>query len=300
MSITLLRTLVAVADRGSFAGAADQVCVTHAAVGQQMKRLEAQLRVELFDRSQKSPQLNATGWALIPNARGVLHAYDTMLEGVVGEARLYGELSLGAMPSTIGGLVPQSIKRLIRTFPDLHIRVVPGLADDLIEQVERGGLDTAILSVPDSIPPQLTWHLVAKEPLVLITAPDIHESDPVEILQSQPFIRHARQTAAGKLVDQWLSEKKIVVRPTMEMDSLETLANMVSYNLGVSVVPNLCVPDPTFERLRKIPLGPQAPLRELGLLTRTDSPKTKLIERLLEEVRQTSSQAPHVPAPIAE
>lgn len=290
MSITLLRTLVAVADRGSFAGAADQVCVTHAAVGQQMKRLEDQLRVTLFNRSQKSPQLNATGLALIPKARAVLLAYDTMLDGVVGEDRIYGELTLGAMPSTLGGLVPRSIKRLIRTFPDLHIRVVPGLADDLIEQIERGGIDAAILSVPDRLSPRLVWHFVAREPLVLITAAEVTETDPFTILQTMPFIRHARQTAAGKLVDRWLSENKIQVRPSMEIDSLEILSNMVAYDLGVSVVPNLCVPDTTFDGLRKIPLGTHPPSRELGLLAPADSPKTKLIERLLAEVRQTSHE----------
>ena len=77
------------------------------------------------------------------------------------------------------------------------------------------------------------------------------------------------------------------VRDAMEMGSLENLASMVAHNLGVSVVPNICLPDAVFASLRKIPLGPTATARELGVLTRGDCSKIKLVERLLEQIRTT-------------
>ena len=79
--------------------------VSHAAVGQQMKRLEDSLHVTLFDRTRVSPQLNQLGKALVPKARDIVHAYDTLLDDLTGEAQWFGELSLGAVPSTILSLI---------------------------------------------------------------------------------------------------------------------------------------------------------------------------------------------------
>lgn len=287
MSVQLFKTLIAVADLGSFAAAADRVCVSHAAVGQQMRRLEDQLQVTLFDRSQKSPRLNQLGRALVPKAREIVHAYDSILDGLTGDAALIGELSLGAVPSAIRELVPVSIKRLIQSYPHLHVRVVPGLTADLQDQVERGAVDAALLSRPAYVGANLRWQPFADEEFVLLASPEVAADDPAEILATMPYIRHARRSAVGALVEEWLAKNRITVNETMEMASLETLTSMVSHNLGVSIVPNLCVPDPIFAKLRRIPLGLGKASRSLGMLTRQDCSKIHLADRLLEQVVET-------------
>jgi DNA-binding transcriptional LysR family regulator len=284
MSIPLLKTLIAVAERGSFAAAAGVVHVSQAAVGQQMRRLEELLEVELFDRAAKSPQLNALGHALVPKARAAVQAYDGLLDGLVGESAPAGELTLGAVPSTLRGLVPRAVKQLIGPAPELQIRVVPGLSDDLAEQVERGALDAAITSKPENLRAPLHWREITREELVLIAAPDETERDVAKLLAERPYIRHTRRASAGVLAERWLRAQRITVRPSMEMESLETVASVVAHGLGVSVVPNICVPDEVFAKLLKLPLGQSALARELGLLTRSDNPKLLLMERLMEQL----------------
>ncbi|WP_299303785.1 LysR family transcriptional regulator [uncultured Litoreibacter sp.] len=283
MSITLLRSLIAVAETGSFAAASARVNVSQAAVGQQMKRLEDSLGVALFDRDRKTPRLNPLGQSLIPKARDVVQAYDGLLDDLTGEAQLFGEMTLGAVPSTLRGLVPRAVKQLVAAYPGLRIRVVPGLSDDLSEQVERGALDAALLGPFASQRDTMMWQPVAGEPLVLISAPDIVGDDPKALLTTHPYIRHTRRAAAGRLADDWIVRQKLTVTIAMEMETLEAVASMVAHGLGLSVVPDICVPDPTFSSLRKLPLA-GAPTRELGLLTRTDCPKRRLTDRLLEEV----------------
>ncbi len=284
MSITLFRTLVAVARTGSFRGAAAAVSVTDAAVGQQMRRLEDQLGVALFDRSEKTPRLNQLGKALVPKAQAVVAAYDTILDDLTGDPRMIGELTLGAVPSTIRGLIPQTAKRLVGLYPDLHIRVVPGLSPDLLEQVEQGVLDAAVLSAPARVTERLNWMPFFEEELVLLTAPSVTETDPRRILATQPYIRHTRKAAVGELADAWLFAQGITVQDAMEMGSLENVVSMVAHDLGVSVVPNMCVPDASFAGLRKLTLGPDAPSRVLGILTRADCSKLQLVRRFLEQV----------------
>lgn len=284
MSIALFKTLIAVSETGSFRGAAEVVCVTHAAVGQQMKRLEDTIGVQLFDRSEKIPRLNQLGNALVPKAKALVHAYETILDDLTGDPRMIGELVLGAVPSAIRGLIPTSAKRLIGIYPDLHIRVVPGLSPDLLEQIEQGTLDAAVISEPASLHDNLNWMPFYEERLILLTAPEVTETDPKTILETMPYVRHSRRAATSIIGETWLARNKIKVNDALEMGSLENLTSMVAHNLGVAVVPDICVPDPIFSQLRKIPLGDDAPSRILGILSRADCSKFRLVQALAEQI----------------
>ena len=284
MSIQLFKTLVAISEYGSFSTAADYICISHAAVGQQMKRLEELFEVTLFDRTEKSPRLNQLGQALIPKAQKVIHDYETIFDDLVGDAQFIGELTLGAVPTTIRELIPKSIKKLMGYYPDLYIRVVPGLADSLFDQVSRGAIDAAIMGMPANIDQKLHWYPIAEEEFILLASSEVIGDDPIEILSEMPYIRHNRRAAAGLVAEQWLSQNEINVREVMVMDSIETLTSMVAHNLGVAIVPNLCAPDPIFAKLRKISLGKNSISRVLGVLTRKDCSKIRLIDRLQEEI----------------
>lgn len=284
MTISLFKTLIAVSESGSFRGAAEIVCVTDAAVGQQMRRLEDSLNAKLFDRSERTPRLNQLGKAFVPKAKAVVQAYETVLDDLTGDPSMIGELVLGAVPSTVGGLIPKTAKRLIGLFPELRLRIIPDLSPRLLKQVEEGSLDAAVLSKPPRVQDTLIWMPFFEEPLVLLTSPEVTETDPKRIFASMPYIRHTRAASVGLMAEEWLANNKIKVNDTMEMGSLENLASMVAHNLGVSVGPDICVPDPVFRKLRKLPLGPTTPSRMLGILTRTDCSKMRLVQELLAQV----------------
>ncbi len=112
MSIRHFRTLLAIRDHGSFTAAADAVLVTHAAVSQQMKMLEMQWGVELFDRRRRSPQLTPLGRAFADKAEAVVRAYDNIIVDIVDGAGFDGEFGLGSVPTTLTGLVPLALSNL--------------------------------------------------------------------------------------------------------------------------------------------------------------------------------------------
>jgi DNA-binding transcriptional LysR family regulator len=287
LSISLLKTLIAISEQGSFSTAADHVHVSHAAVGQQMKRLEELLNATLFDRSNRTPKLNQLGKALIPKARVVVLSYETLLDDLTGDADLFGEFTLGAVPSAIRGLVPLSIKALMLTYPKLKVRVVPGLSADLQTLIESGALDAAIISEPTRVESNVNWQPFVKEELVLLTSKEVVDDDPIRLMEQMPYIHHTRRGAVGKLVEDYLKRNKITVHYSMEMESLESLTSMVSHNLGISIVPNACVPDPIFSELKKITLPSEPGCRVLGMLTRSDCAKIHLANRLLQQIIET-------------
>lgn len=296
MSIRLLKTLIAVSEEGTFGAAADIVFVSHAAVSQQMKQLELELQVSLFDRSKRSPQLNSLGRAMVLKAREVVNSYENMVTSLLGEENMMGEFTLGAMPTSMTELVPRAITFLKESYPGLHVRVVPGLSGELLPQVERGSVDAAIMSEPSSGISALNWNPFAVEPLVVLVAASIASDDPVYLLENHPYIRFTRRAWVGMQVDNWLQKKNIKVRESMELETLESISSMVSHNLGVSIIPKSCVAAPDPLKVKQIPLDHTASPRILGVISRKDTVKYKIIEMLAERLRICVEEASLVEA----
>ena len=280
MSIRLLKTLVAVADHKTFSAAADAVFITHAAVSQQMRTLEAELGISLFDRGRRTPQLTPLGRAVVERARKLVEDYDTLVPSVLGDDGFAGEIVLGAVPTTLTGLAPLSMRLLRARYGDLHVRIHPALTGALLSGLERGSLDVALLSKPFLLPAGMAFLHVADEPLTLITAQEIEADEPINILKQNPFIRFNRDAVVGTLVETWLQEKNIRVSETMELDNLEAISSMVHANLGVSIVPASCVINRYAMPLKHVPLGPDVPSRILGLAYRKDHPKLRVIQEI--------------------
>ncbi|WP_454621775.1 LysR family transcriptional regulator [Bradyrhizobium cenepequi] len=288
MSIRTLKTLIAVADFGSFSAAAKEVFITHAAVSQQIRSLEEEWKVALFDRTHRTPALTPAGRALVSKARDVVAAYDNLVPGVLGNQGVEGVLSLGAVPTTLTGLVPSAISKLKKDYPALHVTVVPGLTTALIQQVERSSLDLAIVSKPQFIPRNMVWYDLAEEPFELLASLEAEGRDPIHLLQNSPFIRFSRQAVVGALIETWLQENKIVVRESMELESLEAISSMVYCNLGVSIAPRTCVTASNALPLKHLPLSSGRNLsRMLGCISRADSVKIRAIDEVTAKLADT-------------
>ncbi|MDU8913165.1 LysR substrate-binding domain-containing protein [Aestuariicoccus sp. MJ-SS9] len=295
MSIKHLRTLVAVAEHRTFSDAADAVCLTHAAVSQQMRALEAELELTLFDRSTRTPTLNATGRALVAKAREVLRGYDNMVPSILDETTLAGEVSLGAVPTTLTGLMPRAMTLLKRTCPALRLSIRPGLTGPLVSALKRDQLDAAVMTKPVVLPENLEFRHIATEPLRLIASAETACDDPLELLATRPFIRFNRDAVVGTQIESWVQERKLRVSETMELDNLDAIASMVHADLGVSIVPQSCVAPAHSLPLKWLDLGPAAPVRHLGLAFKSDTPKARILAEIEQALRDAAGTGGAMP-----
>src|SRR5262245_46498518 len=157
MSIRHLRTLLAIAARGSFAAAARDVHLTESAVSMQMKALEAELGVALFDRSTRPPRLTDAGRALLPDAEQLIIGYERLARRRGADAPMQGHLRLGAVPSVLTGILPGAIAALRRRHPGVHVEIAMALSAELVERLERRVLDAAVVSELGRVPVGFLW-----------------------------------------------------------------------------------------------------------------------------------------------
>ena len=282
-SIRLLRTFAAVASEGSFAAAAPRVALTQAAVGQQMRTLEADLRRPLFERQGKAVVLNTAGRELVPQVRRLLALYDQMLAPARSADALAGTVHFGAVVSAVRPLI-QATLALKARHPALDLHVSAAKSIELVERVQAGALDAAIVVREPGARPELVWTALYDEPMVLLAPRKLEEANPRAVLQRQPFIRFDPTQHTGRLVERTLRRMKVKPQEFLELNALESIVDLVRSGLGVSLVPLLRGARWAADAKLRVLELPQAEARKVALVQRRDSATAGIAAAVVKEL----------------
>lgn len=285
MNIRHMRTLLAAVEKGSFAAAGESVGVSHSAVSLQIKALEDELGVALFDRSKRPPAPTSRGRALAEHSKKTLELFDAARAVATGEL-VKGRLTVGAVPTTLSSVLPPALATLRDHHPQLRVEVMSDTSARLATRLQRGELDIAICTRPDPSPPGLEWLHIATEPFAVIAPAHAEGETDAELLTGHPFIWFNRKTWAGRGIEAELQRRGISVNSDMEIDSLEAIASMVSAGLGVSIVPVCKGARPFPQRLRTAPFGDPPYSREVGALIAPEGAPDEMIETFLAALRK--------------
>ena len=254
MDIRHLHTLVTVADADSFASAAEQLYITPAAVSQQIRLLESELGVKLFDRAIRPPRLNSHGQGLIGRARELVEQFNDF-KATARSGRVRGELSIGSINGIIVSLLPETLRSLTRRYPDVRIRIEEGSSQFLVRRVMRRALDTAIVSDIMDLPDTMERFPIFSEPLVVIENQEQAARSWREALRGASFLRLNRQSGLGTLIDKSLNRFRIRVEDAMELDSTDAIVQMTLAGMGSGIVPMGRVSAEAARQLRILPFG---------------------------------------------
>ncbi len=188
-----LHALVAFAQAGSIAGAANRLFRTPSAITRQLQRLEAELGAELLDRSTKPPRLNALGTRVLERAREVLQQSDALRSLASSDSEPHGLLRIGLAHPLAEGTFIDPIRALTEKYPKVRVRLSSERTNELFNRMLAGELDVAVVPFPEG--------RTAPAPLVT----KIIATDRVEIVQS----------AKGECKSDWksLSEARWVLNP---------------------------------------------------------------------------------------
>ena len=147
MELRHLRYFVAVAEELHFRRAAERLHVAQPAVSEQVRKLEDELGVRLFDRTQRNVALTGAGAALLTEAYRVLR----QAEAARLAARSASDrpaLRIGYVPTALRASIPRTLRRLVAAMPNLQTTMEPGSGLELVDAVRAGELDVAVVSLP--------------------------------------------------------------------------------------------------------------------------------------------------------
>lgn len=288
MDIKTLYTLVAIADHGSFAEAGNRIGLSLSAVSMQVRALEEELGLSIFDRSRRPPVPTDAGLALVHRARDMIAHWESM-SAALKRGATTGLLKLGSVHTCASGLLPVALRHLQRQGHGLEVHVTTGLTHDLERAVYHRQLDVAIVTEPEVPRNGLDFLPFVEEVLVVIAHKSVKGTNDQEVLESTPYVRFNRSARVGNLVQEEIVRRHITVRSTMEIDNLEGVIAMVANGLGASVVPARGVKNEFPPTVRVIPFGKPTVTRRLGILVPKENPRSHLSQLLFEALQSVST-----------
>jgi DNA-binding transcriptional LysR family regulator len=240
MNITFrqLRVFTEVAQQGSMARAADSLHLTPPAVSMQIKEVEAQVGLALFERHGRQISLSTAGEYFLVHARRMLSDLKQADDAMARFKRLdHGLLTIGIV-STAKYFVPQMLARFHEEHPGIEVRLRVGSnRDQLVAMMQAGEVDLSVMGRP---PKEIATRAeaFAAHPLVFV-APPAHPllkvgHAPVSALEGHAFIVREQESGTRAAMEAFFAEHRTKPRITMEMSSNETIKQAVMAGMGLS------------------------------------------------------------------
>ena len=149
ISLIQIQYLIALDEHRNFIKAADASFVTQPTLSMQMKKLEEELGVIIFDRSHQPIQPTPIGEKIIEQAK-IIYAETARIENILKEftGEISGVLKIGVLPTIANSLIPKLISEISRRYPDLKLSIKEDLTHNIITDLEANKLDVGIVSTP--------------------------------------------------------------------------------------------------------------------------------------------------------
>ena len=149
ISLIQIQYLIALDEHRNFIKAAEASFVTQPTLSMQMKKLEDELGVIIFDRSKQPITPTAIGEQIIQQARVIFNEtgkIETILKDFTGDVS--GTLKIGVLPTIANSLVPRLISQVAQKYPELKLTIKEALTHEIVEDLEHNRLDVGIVSIP--------------------------------------------------------------------------------------------------------------------------------------------------------
>jgi LysR family hydrogen peroxide-inducible transcriptional activator len=294
MTLQELRYLVALADAGHFARAAEACHISQSTLSVQIKKLEEYLGVTLFDRSLRRVATSPVAREIVAAARSIVAESDRVRALARDQARpdpLASTVRLGVIPTLGPYLMPRVLRTLHKLFPKLRLLLREEFTHVLLESLASGALDGALLALP--VPLEgLECEALFREPFVAALPAGHPLAARLKVRPEELADEHLLLLEEGHcLRDQALelcARRPAGLAEEIRGTSLETLRQMVSLGVGYTVMPALAVSggQPAAKALIEYrPFAPPAPARTIGLVWRRRSPSDLALRRIADALR---------------
>lgn len=294
MTLTQLTYVVAVDTYGHFGRAADACFVTQPALSMQVRKLERELGLVLFDRSRAPVVPTELGRRVVEQARVVLREaarIPELRDEASGETS--GELRVGVLPTLGPYLLPRFVHGLARRHPHLELVLEEGLTDTLLERIRNETLDVALIATDDA--DDVALRPLFEEPLLAyvssghplaaratVTPRDLPREDFWLLSEAHCLRAQTLQFCEGGEAEPARCTHGI----RMESGNLETLKRLVENGEGFTLLPALAVDGLRGDHpgARLVPFAEPVPTRQVVMARRRVYLKRHLVDAFLSEL----------------
>jgi DNA-binding transcriptional LysR family regulator len=304
-----LRYFVAVAEELHFRRAAERLFVAQPAVSEQIRKLEVELGVPVFDRTHRSVSLTDAGAALLEEARRVLQQADVaLLAARNAHDRASTRLRVGYGQDVVPSSLPRALRRLASSAPNVEVTFETAGALPLIEAVRQRRLHAAIAALPAPVGGLRTTSIGEEHLVAAVPVSDGHALDQaltIERLASSRLLllpRDANPAFHNAVVALYREAGLSPTLVELSEPRVDLALLTVASGGGIALLPSSVKERYTSPGIRLVDVVGDAPMFEYAVLTHPDdgSVATRaLVHALVRATERPEPQAPRVLVPLA-
>lgn len=288
MNIRDLKYFVAVAELEHFGQAAEQCHVSQPTLSGQIKKLEEQLDVTLFERTNRRVMLTDIGRQMLHSAQRILREVDNITKMAENaHDPLAGKFRLGAFPTLSTYVFPTLVPKVKKALPNLRLILVEEKTAHLLEKLKSGEIDAALLALPVADDFLITEPLFSDE-FVLAVPPNhpLKKYDNIEqkMLKKYPLLLLEEGHCLRDQALEVCQLHGIGEEQDFKATGLETLRQMVKAGTGITFMPKIAVQEGE-TGIHYIPFKAPAPQREIGLVWRKTTARESVMQQLVTLMR---------------
>ncbi len=290
--IRQIRIFIALEETRSFTGAAQEVHVTQSAVSHSIKSLERLLDCSLIERMGKKIALTPQGEVFLHHAKRCISELESSILKLETLKRWgYSMIRLGASDAVCQYFLPASLKAFSALHEKCELMLTPADTPELLDDLKKGELDIAVGIYSSMNEVDHRFIPLVDDELVLVAHPDhpAVKQGKTPDLSNTRLLLYSEKSATTKLFNDYLSQRGIVPRHSLNLGNLNAIIEMTRLQLGVGVVPSWFLN--AFEdnsNLVTIPIFSPAPKRTWGVYTNKGKtlslPEETLVTVLREQI----------------
>lgn len=297
MTLQQFEYIVALDKLRHFTRAAEYCNVTQPTLSAMIQKLEEELDVKIFDRSQQPIAPTAAGALVIKQAKEVLVQAER-IKNIVQEQKqeVAGRFTLGVLPTIAPYLLPRFFDALTKKYPQLEIKVAEMKTSEIKRALITGDIDAGILADIEGLDDYSTTHLFHEQYMAYVSrSSDLYTKSVVKSsdLQSQQlWLLDEGHCFRDQMVKYCQIKSARQSQLTYSLGSIETFMRMVESGRGVTFIPWLAVQqlsDSQKELVR--PFALPIPTRHLVAITNKDFIRHTILQALVGEIQASVPKA---------
>lgn len=279
-----LRAFCYAAQARSISKAAERLFLSQPSVSLQVRALEQELGITLFERRGPRIELTPEGRILYDTAASLVEGIDTLPEAFAARCGNVesGEVDIAAGEATILYILPEFVKRFAEQYPGVRLRLHNLTGRDGLAQMRADKVDFAVGSMLE-VPDDITYRPIFSYDTVLMTPenhPLVGREPTLEEIGPYGLILPPRHLSTWRMVDLVFQQHNVSYTVSLEAGGWEVIKKYVELGLGVSIVSSICLSGT--DRLAALPLGRYFPKRTYGVVLRRSKFLSPAARRFIE------------------